>query len=244
MCKFFSFVYDLKKDKFYYFDKTIRAKIFIEEVDYEQDSHSSIANYYDYKGKKEDALDKYEYNPLTLELILDQNNSGVDTYQKALDFVKTLDFKEIVPKLIIKPIINPLLLNNYDLTNALELLKDIDEVRSSVRTSVWMSVWDSVWESVGGSVWNLVRDSMTKSLVDLIGDQMRDSLWTYYSSFLDLDRSEFKYCKKIKNNHKNPFQSYIALWERGLLVSVDRDIYRLHAGKDAKVVFEINKKDL
>jgi len=37
----------------------------------------------------------------------------------------------------------------------------------------------------------------------------------------------------------NPFQSGIDLWKRGLVPSFDGiDTWRLHAGKDARVVYE------
>ena len=65
MCDFFSFV--SKGDgKLIYFDWKIRKKIIGGLIkDYESDSHTSIADYFGYKGAEEDKLNKFEYNPLT-----------------------------------------------------------------------------------------------------------------------------------------------------------------------------------
>ena len=40
---------------------------------------------------------------------------------------------------------------------------------------------------------------------------------------------------------KNPFQSYIDLWNRGFIFSFDGKTYRLHSGKDADIVYEKEK---
>ena len=58
-----------------------------------------------------------------------------------------------------------------------------------------------------------------------------------------LDRKEWKYTDKIKCKGY-PFISAVKLWKQGLVPSFDGDIWRLHSGKKAKVVFEISKKDL
>ena len=78
----------------------------------------------------------------------------------------------------------------------------------------WASVWDSVWDSVWASVW--------------------DSVWGYVSSFFLLEA--WKGVKHEKG--ENPFQSCIDLWEAGIVPSFDGKIWRLHAGKNAKIVWE------
>jgi len=111
-----------------------------------------------------------------------------------------------------------------------------DSVGDSMRDSVWGSVWvsmrysvrDSVWDSVWGSVGASVRDSVW------------DSVWGYTSSFFNIPK--WKYVKHEKG--KNPFQSGIDLWERGLVPNFDGNIWRLNGGKKGKVLFEIAKKDL
>ena len=80
--------------------------------------------------------------------------------------------------------------------------------------------WDSIRDSVRGSVW--------------------DSIWAYTGSM-------FPNIKKWKYiNHKEgiyPYQPCVDLWKRGFVPSFDGQIWRLHSGKDAKVVYTLDKKD-
>ena len=106
-------------------------------------------------------------------------------------------------------------------------------VWASVRDSLWDSVWDSVRDSEGDSVWASVWDSVWASV--------RDSLWdsegAYTGSFFKLPRKSWKYADKIENDGY-PFESACYLWEHGLVPSFDGKKWRLHAGKDAKIVWE------
>jgi len=46
-------------------------------------------------------------------------------------------------------------------------------------------------------------------------------------------------------NHKpniNPYQSCIDLWHRGFVPSFDGKIWRLHQGRDAKIIYEWKAK--
>ena len=74
--------------------------------------------------------------------------------------------------------------------------------------------WDSVW----ASVWDSVR--------------------VYTSSFFTLPRSEWKYTGNIECDTDNPFQPCIDLWELGLVPSFDGKTWRLHGGKDARILWE------
>ncbi len=128
-----------------------------------------------------------------------------------------------------------------------------DSVGDSVRASVWDSVGDSVrdsvWDSVRDSVWDSVRasvgDSVGDSVWDSVGDSVRasvwdsvwDSVWAYYGSFFILSRNDWKYTEKIKTD-AYPFLSLVKLWERGLVPSFDGKKWRLHGGKDAKILWE------
>ncbi len=129
----------------------------------------------------------------------------------------------------------------------IENLKKWASVGDSVWASVGDSVWDSVWSSVGASVWASVGDSVRASVGDSVGDSVwasvrvyvNDSLYAYISSL-------FPNIKKWEGiDHEegvNPFQSGIDLWKRGLVPSFDGiDTWRLHAGKDAKIVYEWKK---
>ena len=80
------------------------------------------------------------------------------------------------------------------------------------------------WDSVGGSV----RDSVG------------DSVWGYTGSFFKIQK--WKYIQHKKGAY--PYQSVVKLWMLGLVPSFDGEIWRLHGGHNAKILFEISKKDL
>src|SRR3990167_3777644 len=182
MCKFFSLLSN-GRGEIYYLDAKQREEI---RRKYESpDSHTSIANYYGFKGEKEDVLNKWEYNPLTKILIADQINISND-YKIVLKKCKSINFKTIVPELIIKPIINPIKKRAKITKKDISLLKQWASVgasvRASVRTSIGDSVWDSVWASIGDSVGTSVR--------------------AYISTFFDIQ-------------YKHDFSPCIKLWEKG-----------------------------
>ncbi len=100
-------------------------------------------------GDKELQYNKYEYNPLTKEFIIDTINVEDDSKiikEKCIN----LDFKTIVPELQIKEIINPKNIIHNDNVNESEI----------ALLMMWDSVRDSVWDSVWGLVWGLVEDSV------------------------------------------------------------------------------------
>jgi len=140
MSEFFSFLTN-GRGKAYYFDAKIRKRILSEKWGYDTDSHSSIAKYFRSHGELEDELNEWEYNPLTKELIAHKINT---TYDKdfAKKFVKYLDFKTIVPELIIKPIVNPFSPPAKKVTK-----KDLKNLRK----------WASIWALVGASIRALGR---------------------------------------------------------------------------------------
>jgi hypothetical protein len=127
-----------------------------------------------------------------------------------------------------------------------------DSVRASVVASVVASVWDSVvasaWGSVGdslgdsvvASVWDSlgdsVRDSVWDSVWDSVRASVRDSVWAYYGSFFILSRNDWKYTERIKTD-QYPFLSVVKLWEMGLVPLFDGTKWKLHGGKDARVLW-------
>ena len=255
MCNFFSFNSDGKE--FYWFDWELRKKVLAGKLDYEPDSHTSIADYFGFKGKKEDSLNKYEYNPLTKKFRVDQINIKDDS-RKAEVWVKSLDFKEVCPLLIVKPIIHPFKLGVVKPTKKdIELLKVWasvwasvgdsvgdsvrdsvgasvrDSVRDSVRASVWDSVRDSVWDSVGASVRDSVGASVGDSVWASVGASVGDSVWAYTSGYFDL--AKWQHIKHTKG--RNPYQPLITLWEKGLVPSFDGKKWQLHSGEKAKIVW-------
>ena len=235
MCKFLSVISD-GKGKAYYFDYKIRKRILAGKLKYELDSHTSIADYYGFKGAQEDKMNKYEYNPLTRYFEIDQLNTTDDS-QEIKEFCEKLNFKNIVPELNIKPIVNPF----KDKSCVKVTKKDIALLKkwASVGASVGASVWNSVWASVGGSVRASVRDSVWDSVGDSVRASVGDSVGAYISSFVNLPK--WKYIKHKKG--VNPFQSCIDLWEKGLVPSYNGTTWRLH-GKGGKILYEIKKEKL
>ena len=68
-----------------------------------------------------------------------------------------------------------------------------------------------------------------------------DSVWAsvgaYTGSFFILPRDAWKYTENIKTEGY-PFQCLVTLWEQGLVTSFDGKKWRLHGGKDAKILWE------
>jgi len=249
MCNFFSCVSD-GNGKIYYFDWKLRKQCIADKLNYNPDSHTSIADYFGFKAEKEDKLNKYEYNPLTKVFIKDQINTTDDS-DAVEKLCRKLKFNKIVRPLIIKPIIHPFQIDPPK-TVTKKHLKLVtkwasvrasvgasvrasvgDSVRASVRASVGASVRDSVWASVRDSVWASVRASVRASVGASVrasvGDSVGDSVWAsvgaYTSSFFDLPT--WKYIKHPKG--QNPYKPVIDLWNVGLVPSFDGKIWRLHS---------------
>ena len=143
MCQFFSVC--SKDGQPYYFDWALREKVIKGELKFEPDSHTSILDYYGFKGLAQDRFNKYEYNPLTKNFQIDRLCTEDDSIL-IKDFCEKLNFKRIVPQLTFNPIIHPF--KDRDAKKVtksdLKLLKQW--------ASVWASVWDSVRANVGDSV--------------------------------------------------------------------------------------------
>ena len=237
MCQFFSLISN-GEGKVYYFDAEQRKAILkgkdkaFKNVE-TADSHSSISSYFGFTEKKADVVNKYEYNPLTKVFTVDQINAKTDDREQVQKICEGLDFKTIVPELIIKPIINPFTdIKTKKVAKAdILLVKKWASVCDSVRASVWDSVGDSVWDSVrdsvGASVWVSVCDSVRASVWDSVRDSVWASVWAYISSMFNI--KVYKYCEEVKyEKGTNPFQPAITLWEKGLVPSFDGTHWRLH----------------
>jgi len=211
MCNFFSFVTDPVNHpaEYYFFDWEYRkANLEDDGVD----SHSHICAYY---KLNEDKCNKYEFNPLTKRFEIDQINSERDDSKAAEKWAQRLDFKTIIEPLIIKPIVKPFELPKVEQVTDEQIgwLKEWASVMASAWASIEASIEASVGASVGDSVW------------DVDWDAVRVSVWAYISSFFDID-------------YKFDFSSAVKLWEAGLVPSFDGKVWRLHTGKDARVVYE------
>ena len=225
MCRFYSFLTD-EKGNSYGMNHKIRLDIRNDKSDLREDSHASIAELWNID---EDKCNKYEFNPLTRELVLDMQNLSFN--DKELISIDELieEVKEAVPELIIKPIINPFKDVKFEgevTDEIIELVKKWREVRNFVRNSVRNSARDSVSDSVrnsmSDSVWDSARDSVSDSVSDFVWNSIWGSIWdsvyAYISSFFNI-------------NYPHDFSSAIKLWNMGLVPSFNGKTWRLHSYK-------------
>jgi hypothetical protein len=68
-------------------------------------------------------------------------------------------------------------------------------------------------------------------------DSVWASVWAYIGHLFPLKRQEWKYTEQIKTKGY-PFQPAVDLWIQGLVPSFDGNLWRLHGGLDAKVLWE------
>ena len=117
-------------------------------------------------------------------------------------------------KKIVEPLIIKPIVNPFDLP-----IIEVPTKEHILLLKEWASVWASVGDSVWASVWASVRASVGASV------------GAYCGSF-------------VKADYKIDIDSSNKLWESGLVPSFDGKMWRLHSGKDAKIVFEISQEDL
>ena len=243
MCNFFSVTSD-GLGNIRYFNWEQRKQILSGELDYDPDSHTSINDFYGYKGADEDCRNKYEYNPLSGKFKVDMIN-GIDDSKEVEEKVKALDFKTICEPLIIKPIVYPFKVKNNGLEDRhVGVLKEwakAGEIEAgSVCKTVRGTVGDSVWGLIRDTVGCLVFNSFLGSMRDATIGSIRQITYAYISSFFNLEK-----WKGINNApYKNPFQSTIDLWEEGFVPSFDGKVWRLHSGENAEIVYEISEDEL
>ena len=213
MCEFFSFVTDPENHggERYYFDWAHRIHLIDNKVSERADSPSSICKHF---NLSEDVCNKYEYNPLTKRFIIDQINNRIDDRLQAEEWVQALDFKKIVPALIIKPIVNPLI-----------------DIPATKRITKQHKLLLKQWDMVGDTVWDMVGDMVGDTVWGTVWDTVWDMVWAYTSSFFDI-------------NYPLDLSPAISLWNLGFVPSFDGTTWRLHAGKNAAIVYEISADKL
>ncbi len=139
--------------------------------------------------------------------------------------------------------INPLLMDAKLTEQHKILLKEWISVGASVVDSVGASVGASVWDSVGDSVWDFVGDSVRASVWAPVWDSGWASgwasVWAYIGSLFP-HIAKWEYIGHEKGEY--PFQSAVDLWQSGFVPTFDGKTWRLHAGKEAKVVYEMEVK--
>ena len=214
------------------------------------DSHEDLINI---AGYKDDTLDPEKIEFCRIE-ISPKNRSYLEpdewvfkidmdvtpawwtlAHKRACERVHKRWMRELYKVLIRKPAIHPFRITPPDkITDEhIQLVREWDSVRDSVRYSVRDSVGDSVRYSVRDSVGDSVWDSVWYSVWDSVGD----SVWAYIGTFFILERSAWKYTKRI-DCEGYPFQSAVTLWEMGLVPSFDGKTWRLHGGPDGRVLWE------
>jgi len=249
MCKFFSFVTNPDNTSdFYYFDAKQRAEDPFDP--FGADSHSHICAYY--KINK-DKCNKYEYSPLTRKIFVDTQNARIDDRARAERWVKSLDFKTIVEKMIIKPIISPLTLPAVDLPTE-EQIGWLNEWRSTrervgvekelmiytvvgsavaevVGAELWASVWDAVWNLACGKAESAIQarikgEFFSTICASTVCRSIIDASVAYASSFFDVD-------------YGYDFSAAVKLFESGLVPAYGGDVWLLYSGTEARSVYEL-----
>ena len=99
------------------------------------------------------------------------------------------------------------------------LLGEWASVRASVGASVRASVGASVWDTVGDTVWDTVWDTVGAYI---------GSLFPNTAEWLHVGHESGVY----------PFQPVVDLWKQGIVPSFDGKSWRLHSGRQAKIIWQ------
>jgi len=181
------------------------------------DSSLNIAKYFSLYPCREVLLDNYfvssknllsyEYNPLTQELAQTSGKIDLEEYQKVKNLCKNLDFKQIVPNLIIKPLVRPLLSLNTPVIVSIEHKKLLNEWKEVADEITYSGVRDLIKTYCGKSVRDLVWITLSKKVQSNINleknQNFEKTFYAYISSFFDFE--EFK-----------KFRCLAKLWEEDL----------------------------
>jgi len=267
MCQFFSFVTDPINHpaEYYFFDWEYRKADLDDDG---VDSHSHICAYYKLNEDKCNKYEynpltkRFEIDQINSER---DDSKAAEKWAQRLDF-KTI-IEPLIIKPIVNPFELPAVEHVTDeqidwlkswasvrvsVWNSvrasvrdlvLASVRDLvgASVRASVRVSVWnsvrasvrASVGNSVWNSVGNSVWDSVGASVGDSVWDSVGASVWDSVWNSVEASVGAYVSSF-----FAINYKYNFSSVANLWNAGLVPSFDGETWRLHSGKDAKIIYE------
>ena len=250
MCNFFSFTSD-GKGNFKYFDWELRKKVISGEIRLNSpyirlDDCTQINRYFGFISDDDYSRNNYEYNPFTKMFEVADIN-GANDFERAKEWVENIDFKTIAPQLIIKPIINPLSIDNVgkDIDiNIIETLRTWDLFQDPQMCLFWDLLADSIGDSLRNFILSLLMDSLLSPIRDSLGDfiwksledLIRDLIGAYAFSFVKDEYITFKDIHKVK--------ALISLWESGYLPVFDGKTWRILAGNNAHIVFEISREKL
>lgn len=132
--------------------------------------------------------------------------------------------------------INPLLLSAPKVgSEQIRLLGEWKGSRNAA-DNIGASVWDIIRESFWGYVWFRTRNSVWGNVWIRVGGSARESVWgcawAYAGSLLPAGWPD-----------GYPFEAGVKLWRQGFVLSFDGKVWRLHAGPEADIVYEMEGED-
>ena len=213
-----------------------RRKVFIDAMLPYEDHYYVIAHEH---ALRLGSVNCYGYAPLTGEFTVNDLSVNDDS-EIIKESCGHIDFKEVIPELVIEPIINPLV----DIEPQTIKAEDIEALRQ------WSTMWNiaagtlaqtaskqvgygafhDTWESVYNSIDDIFhRIYGERTMQDFLKDSgaVGAATHAYHSSFF-----------RLWGDGSNPFQPCIDLWKRGFVASFDWETWKLHSGPNGEVVFE------
>ncbi len=212
MCQFFSFISD-GQGSIKYFDYNQRlAKVKMRDgSDIESyDSHTSIATFYGLTGAKEDQWNKWEYNPFTDKLVLDNQNTADDRGAVA-ESLKRIDWNalcgdiESIRDLIAQVTIIPWFKNNGEIPDGVKLFETRAAARAAAR--------DAARDAAGDAAGSAARDAAG----DAAGSAAKAAAW----DAVTLARLHVCGGLEIDAKHMEHMRKRWAVWESGYGVACD-----------------------
>jgi hypothetical protein len=251
---FFNFAWD-GKNKFLYADWKTRKHILddnkknhpFEKCKIDADCFDFIMEHFKIPIKKHTNWSSYTYNPVTKEFSVDRKVEGHDI-ELAKEWACNIDFKNIIPSLNIKKIINPFKVEHHDLTKYdLTLIKnwcfEINPSGEDSYDSSWNGICEFIETNVGisvcDSIWYTINDLHVKEYIKGNGAETIEhacdtpiAIAMYVSSFFNL-------------KYKFDFSPIVKLWERGFVVCDDNrrndEMFEIKYGNYADKIFKISK---
>jgi len=243
MCDFLSIVCDGKNCYMFRWaerKKILKGKLYDSNGNpiTDADSHTSIAVYSGFEGADEDDLSKWEYDPFVKDLWFDGGRSLREDRPVVQAFVDGLDIADIVPALIVKPIVNPFVIRKRKRVTQVDTDLLHQWARLPARTR--RSASERIKKRVGLRVYSAVDDRSVFPLVyDMVTEvSASDTFYESVSEFIDAYiTSFFNLWPK-----GNPYQPAIDLWERGLVASYGGTTWRLHGAGGKEIYNERTRR--
>ncbi len=108
-------------------------------------------------------------------------------------------------------------------------------VRNSVDESAYAYIVESIVEYAAESVREYIDGAVKPDTKGYVRDSIFDSIYAYHGSMF-FDIKKWKCVDHEEDGY--PLQPAVNLWYRGFIPSFDGKVWRLHSGKDAKIVYE------